>query len=141
MSKLGKDFFQDKEIIFVGYSSKTNPYCKDIFKGFSDHGIKVYPYNTKADASYDMKVYHKLEELPVIPKTAFVLVNKNNAAKAVKDLMEKGVKRILFRSKSYVDDATIAECNKAGIETAFGCPMMIYGTGFHKVHGFFAGVK
>ncbi len=141
MAKLSKDFIQDKEVLFVGYSSRNNAYSKDIFKAFSDHGIKVYPYNTRTDGNYDIKVYHKLEELPSLPKTAFVLLNKDNTGKAVKNLIDHGIKKILFRSKSYVDEATLAECNKSGIETAFGCPMMIYGTGFHKFHAFFAGVK
>jgi acyl-CoA synthetase (NDP forming) len=141
MSKFNKDFIQDKEVLFVGYSSKNNAYSKEIFTAFSDHGIKVYPYNTRTDGNFDMKVYHKLEELPSMPKTAFVLLNKDNTSNAVKELVNHGIKRILFRSKSGVDEATLAECQKAGVETAFGCPMMVYGTGFHKFHAFFAGVK
>lgn len=141
MVKLSHDFIQEKEVLFVGYSSRNNAYSKEIFNAFSDHGIKVYPYNTKSDGNFDIKVFHKLEELPSTPKTAFVLLNKNNTAKAVKDLANQGIKKILFRSKSNVDEAALAECNKAGIETAYGCPLMVYGTGFHKFHAFLAGVK
>lgn len=141
MNKLSKDFFKDKEVLFVGYSSRNNAYSKEIYNAFANNQIKVYPYNTKENASYDIKVYQKLAELPKIPNTAFILLNQENTVKAVKDLLGKGVKKILFRSEKAVDKATLAECEKAGIETAFGCPLMIYGKGMHKIHAFFAGVK
>jgi predicted CoA-binding protein len=140
MVKLYKGFFKDNDVLFVGYSSRNSGYSKEIYKAFTDNRIKVYPVNTKENASYDVKVYKNLSELPVIPKSAFILLNNDNAAKAAKELLGKGVKRILFRSKS-VDPAIIAECEKAGIETAYGCPMMVYGTGLHKFHAFIAGVK
>lgn len=138
MSKLYKNFFKDKDILFVGYSSRNNAYCKEIYQTFMNNQMRVYPYNTKENATYDVKVYHKLEELPSIPKSAFVLLSKSNAAVAVKELINKGVKRILFR---VADPVTLAECEKAGVEAVVGCPMMIYGTGLHKFHAFFAGVK
>lgn len=138
MAKLYKGFFKDSEILFVGYSSRNAAYSKDIYQAFTNNQMKVYPYNTKENASYDIKVYKSLAELPVMPKSAFVLLNKKNAASEVKELINKGVKRILFRS---ADPATIAECEKAGVETAIGCPMMIYGTGLHKFHALLAGVK
>jgi acyl-CoA synthetase (NDP forming) len=138
MAKLYKDFFKDKEILFVGYSSRDNAYSKEIYKAFVNNQKKVYPYNKKENATYDVKVYQKLEELPVMPKCAFVLLNKSNAAKEVKELIDKGVKRILFR---VADPETLAVCANAGVEAAVGCPLMVYGTGLHKFHAFFAGVK
>ncbi|MBP1755661.1 MAG: hypothetical protein H6Q59_2059 [Firmicutes bacterium] len=138
MSKLYKNFFKDKDILFVGYSSRNNAYCKEIYQTFMNNQMRVYPYNTKENATFDVKVYQKLEELPSIPKSAFVLLSKSNAAVAVKELIDKGVKRILFR---VADPVTLAECEKAGVEAVVGCPMMIYGTGLHKFHAFFAGVK
>lgn len=141
MVKLYKDFFKDKDVLFVGYSSRNSGYSKSIYKAFTDNQIKVYPLNTKENASYDVKVYKSLAELPSMPKSAFILLNKDNTTKAVKELLGKDVKRILFRSQTAVDPTIIAECEKAGIETAYGCPMMIYGKGMHKFHAFIAGVK
>ncbi len=141
MNKVSKDFLKDGKVLFVGYSSRNSGYSKSIYQAFVNNQMKVYPYNTKENASYDVKVYNKLAELPVMPKDAFILLNKENTTKAVKELIGKGVKRILFHSAKSVDPATLAECEKAGIETAAGCPMMVYGTGFHKFHGLLAGVK
>lgn len=140
MVKLYKDFFKDNDVLFVGYSSRNSGYSKLIYKAFTDNRIKVYPLNTKDHAAYDVKVYKSLEELPMIPKSVFILLSNEHTKTAVKDLLGKGVERILFRQKT-VDPAIIAECEKEGIETAYGCPMMIYGTGLHKLHAVFAGVK
>ncbi len=73
MVKLSRSFFTDKDVLFVGYSSRNNAYSKEIFKAFTDNHMKVYPYNTKENATYDTKVYKSLEELPSVPKTAFIL--------------------------------------------------------------------
>lgn len=141
MVKLYKGFFKDNDVLFVGYSSRNSGYSKSIYKALTDNRLKVYPYNIKENASYDVKVYKNLSELPVMPKSAFILLNKDHTAKAVKELLGKGVKRILFQNKNMVDSTVVAECEKAGIETAYGCPLMIYGTGLHKFHAFVAGVK
>ena len=141
MVKVSKDFFKDGEVLFVGYSSRNNGYSKSIYQAFTNNQMKVYPYNTKENASFDIKVYKKLADLPTVPKNAFILLNKENTAKAVNELIGKGIKRILFHSAKNVDAATLEKCEKAGIETAAGCPMMVYGTGIHKLHAFFAGVK
>ena len=141
MVKLNHEFFTDDSILFVGYSSRNIGYSKGLVQAFTNNKIKVYPYNKKENATFDIKVYKKLEELPVMPKTVFILLNKDNTTKVVKELLGKGVKKILFYSKNAVEPTTLEECEKAGIETAYGCPMMIYGTGLHKFHAFLAGVK
>ena len=141
MVKLGKDFFTDGEVLFVGYSSRNKAYSNSVLQAFTNNRIKVFPYNTKEGASFDIKVYKKFEELPVMPKAAYVLLNKENTTKVVKQLIDNGFKKILFYNKGTVDQVTLDACDQAGIVTAIGCPMMIFGTGLHKLHAFFAGVK
>ncbi|HWT26667.1 MAG TPA: CoA-binding protein, partial [Mobilitalea sp.] len=110
MVKLNKDFFKDGEVLFVGYSSRNSAYSKGVYQAFANHNIKVYPYNTKENATYDVKVYKSLSELPKMPKAAFILLNKENTAKAVKQLLGKGVNRILFYSAKNVEPAILKEC-------------------------------
>lgn len=141
MIKFNRDFFTGKEILFIGYSSRNNAFSKSIYQAFMNNGIKVYPVNNKANASFDIKVYRNLGELPTVPSCAFVLANKNNAKTIVNELSGKGVKRVLFQNSKYVDHDIFDICNKNGIETAVGCPMMIFGNGMHRVHAFLAGVK
>ncbi len=141
MNRLTGEFLKEQEILFVGYSSRNKAYSNLVYQAFMNHGFQVYPYNTKENAFYDIKVYRKLEELPHMPKSAFILLNKENTANAVRMLSERGVKRILFYSGRIVDEATEKLCEKYEIEMATGCPMMLYGKGLHKFHGLLAGVR
>lgn len=141
MVQFSKEFFTDSEVLFVGYSSRNKAYSNSVFQAFTDQNISVYPYNTKDSADFDIKVYRKLDELPVIPKAAFILLNKTNTTRAARQLIENGVSRILFYSKNTVEPAVLEECDKAGVVSAIGCPLMIYGTGIHKLHAFFSSVK
>lgn len=141
MPKLNKDFFIGNEVLFVGYSSKNQTFSKSIYGAFADNGIKVYPYSTRTDGKYDVKVYHNLDEIEKIPATAFVLLNREHARDAVQMLSKKGVKRILFQGKKVVDLETLAACKDLGIEAVVACPMMIFGKGLHRLHAFFAGVR
>ncbi len=141
MNKVYRDFFNDKEVLFVGYSSRNKGFCNGIHEAFSKHGIKVYPLNTKKSGNHDVKVYGGYEELPNVPKTAYILLNKGNTNKAVQELLKQDVKRILVHNKSHIDASVLSQCETKGIEVTAGCPMMLFGGGIHKVHGFFAGVN
>ncbi len=141
MKNLSKDFFTEKEVIFMGYSSRTPQFSNMIYKAFSDAGIKVYPVNPKKDGKYDVKVYSDINELPRTPKIAYVLLNSENAKKAVENLKGSGVKKILFHRGKTADQQLLDDCAAAGIETAVACPMMLFGSGLHKLHALFAGVK
>jgi len=141
MGKLKDEFLTDKEIIFMGYSSRNPQFSGSIYKAMTNAGYKVYPVNTKQGGKYDIKVYGSLSELPKIPSTAYVLMSNKNAGEAVKQLKDSGVKKILFHIGKTADKALLDECAAAGIETAVACPMMIFGSGLHKFHAFFAGVK
>jgi predicted CoA-binding protein len=141
MEKINKDFFKSNEILFVGYSSKNKAFCSGIMNAFAKNGFKVYPMNTKTKDGFDVKVYKDFAELPKVPDTAFVLLKTDNAREVLKPLKENGVKRILFQNGKIADQAILEQCEQMGIETAVGCPMMLFGSGMHRVHGFFAGVK
>ena len=141
MSKLNRDFFADNEVLFMGYSSRRQAFSNSIYKAFTDAGIKVFPFNPKKNAKYDVKVYSDLKELQKVPSTAYILLNGENAKKAVKQIRESGVKRILFKPGKTADREILDECAASGIDTVVACPMMLFGSGIHRLHGFFAGVK
>jgi acyl-CoA synthetase (NDP forming) len=144
MAKISKNFFTNGEVLFVGYSgenSKNSAFGKQVYQAFMRGGIKVYPLNNKKTGRYDIKVYHDLSEIPKLPKCAYVLLNKDNSRQIIKPLAANGIKRILFQNKKNVTPDMLAECEKMGIETAVACPMMIFGSGIHMIHGFFAGVR
>ncbi|NLK88155.1 MAG: CoA-binding protein [Clostridiaceae bacterium] len=141
MKNLSKEFFTEKEVIFMGYSSRTPQFSNMIYKAFTDAGIKVYPINPRKDGKFDVNVYSNISELPKTPKIAYILLNNENARKAVEQLMGTGVEKILFHRGKTADQQLLNDCAAAGIETAVACPLMLFGSGLHKLHAFFAGVK
>lgn len=141
MEKISKDFFKGNEILFVGYSGRNKAFCNSIMNAFVKNGFKVYPMNTRTKEGFDVKVYQSFEELPKVPETAYVLLKGVNAIKVIKPLKENGVKRILFQNEKIAEKAVVEQCKELGIETAAGCPMMLFGSGLHRVHGFFSGIK
>lgn len=141
MTKLSKEFFIGNEVLFVGYSAKNQGFSKMVYQAFSNNGIKVYPVNNRENGSYDVKVYKGLEDLPRVPKTAYILLNKDNTRKVIRKLADMGVQKILFQSGRNADQSILEECGKMGLETTVACPMMKFGSGIHKVHAFFAGVR
>lgn len=141
MRNLKNEFFTEKDILFIGYSSRAPQFSNMIYKAFTDAGIKVYPINPKSSSNYTIKVYHDISELPKVPSTAYILLNNNNAKSVVKQLKDCGVKKILFHRGRTADQSLLDECKQAGIETAVACPMMMFGSGIHRLHGLLAGVK
>ncbi len=141
MKKLNKEFFEGNEVIFMGYSSKQPQFSKMIYQAFADNGIKVYPVNSKEGATYDVKVYKKMDELPSVPKTAFILMKKEHAQKVLNELAQKGVRKVLFQNGSVADQEILDQCKGLGMEALVACPMMGLGKGIHRIHAFFAGVK
>jgi acyl-CoA synthetase (NDP forming) len=141
MEKLNKAFFDCKEILFIGYSGKYESFCNTVFQTLTNRGIKVYPLNSRSEANFNIKVYRSFNELPKTPSFAYVLTNQANSRKLLPQLKELGIKKALFQSKKNVDQATLDLCRENGIEAAIGCPMMLFGSGIHKIHAFFTGVK
>lgn len=141
MEKISKDFLKGNEILFVGYSSKNKAFCGTVMNAMVKNGFKVYPMNSRTKDGFDVKIYQSFSELPKIPDTAYMLLKSDNARNMIKPLKENGVKRILFQNAKVADQDTLNLCKDMGIETAVGCPMMLFGSGLHRIHGFFAGVK
>ena len=141
MDNFSKDFYEGNEVLFVGYSGKNQGFSKMIYQAFTDNGIKVYPMNSKDGATYDVKVYKNFEELPQKPKTAFLLLNKENTRKVIQGLADNGIKKIQFQTKGNVDNAILEQCKNLGIKTIVACPMARFGKGLHRFHGYLAGVR
>lgn len=141
MKKVSKGFFADNEVLFVGYSSRDERFCSDAMQAMMNAGIKVVPFNKKSGGSDQVKVFSSFESLSQVPRCAYVLLNPENARKSVKELYEHGVRKVLFHSKRTATPEVLQECDKLGMEAAVGCPMMLFGSGIHRFHGFLAGIK
>lgn len=143
MTKITKDFFNLQEILFIGYSGKpkNKAFCDGIYQALTKRGIKVYPLNPNPNATFNIKVYRNFKELPKVPSVAYVYTGKDNTRKLIKQLKEQGIRKVLFQNERTFDQEILNECQQLGIEAVVGCPMLVLGSGFHKIHAFFSGVK
>ncbi len=140
--KLDKEFFEGGEVLFIGYSSSNPGFSRMIYKAFTNAGLKVFPINTRQGGrGFDIKVYKSLDELPHIPKSAYVLISGKKTKDTVEQLKDKGIKRVLFHNSRLATPEALDICAKAGIETAVACPMMVFGSGLHKLHARIKGVN
>lgn len=140
MAKLTKEFFIDNEVLILGYPLKDDSSMKMILSAFVRNNIKVYAVNSNATGDLDIKIYNSIDELPKVPKCAYIYLAKDEITPWISRIKEKGVQRVLFHSKKDVEPTDVEACKKAGLETAIACPMMLLGKGIHKFHKFLAGV-
>ncbi len=133
-------FLSGDEILFVGYSRRNAAFSAEVMKAFVKAGKKVYPVNPKGGPA-GVEVYPSLEAVPARPALAYVVTSSANSARAIDALAARGVRRILFQSRRSADAALLERCAKLGIETAVACPLMAFGGGFHRFHGFLSGVR
>ena len=140
MNKIDKNFIIDNQILFLGVAKKYKMFCNTAYKAFVKNGIKVFPVKID-DAAYDFDAFNSIDDIPVLPKTAYSILDTPDNKKIVKELKNKGVAKILFNSKNIIDEELISLCKNLGLEVAVSCPLMLYGRGFHRFHGFLSGVK
>lgn len=140
MKKINKEFLNCKELLIVGYPAAEDVFMKGLLEACLNSGIKVFPL-AFAEGSYNVKVYKALAELPKVPACAYIYLEKEHIQPVIRQLAESGVKRVLFHWKKDFDQGIIDECEKAGLEAAVGCPMMVLGKGYHKFHALLAGVR
>ncbi len=132
-----KDIFTGNKVLLVGYSKDSSSFSRHVYRGLADSGIKVYPYNPNK-SEYDVKVYNDYNEIKDIPEVAVVLLNKENLSSAIDDLLGSGIKRLIINNKNSASEEVIQKCKDKAIELNILCPLLIVGTGFHKIHKFFA---
>lgn len=142
MKILKTGFFANDEVLFIGLSSNPRSFSRSVYRDFLKSGINVFPVNNKRFGLEGNEVYTSVKEIPKMPSTAYILLNKRNTKIAFDDIKNSGVKKILFHSRSIVDAQTLNECKDMGIEAVVACPkMMISKAPIHKLHGFVAGVR
>ncbi|MCL1791674.1 MAG: CoA-binding protein [Peptococcaceae bacterium] len=140
MEKINKDFFGG-EVLICGCSDIDRVYYKNLYKAFTDNGVKVFAMPTAPESSLGFETFKSFDELPKVPSSAYVLSHKKNTPGLIEELDNLGVKKIVFYGKVCADQEALDLCDKKGIQTRMGCPMMLFGGGVHRLHAFLAGVK
>ena len=140
MVKFTKDFFKDKEILFLGVSQRYKMYCDMAYNDLTKKNVNVIPVGD-TDTGLSFNVFKDIESIPKMPKTAYTIMDTEDNKKILGKLKEKGVERILFHSKNIYDEELLKTCESSGFEVSVACPLMAYGGGFHRFHGFLKGIK
>lgn len=135
-----RSFFEAEEVLFVGYSKKNEAFCKGVADAFEKRGAAVYPVNPDP-SKFARTVYADPSAVPARPKFAYVLTGKRRNVELVEALASLGVERVAFQSSMSADKELLARCAELGIKAVVACPMMALGGGFHRFHGFLAGVR
>lgn len=138
--KIPRSYFETNEVLFVGYSKKTESFCKMVADAFEKRGAKVYPVNPDP-SRFDLTVYPDIASVPGTPSFAYVLTASRHNVDVVKALVQRGIKKVAFQSKMSADATTLEHCARLGLEAVVACPMMALGGGFHRFHGWLAGVR
>ncbi len=133
--------FLDNELLFVGFNEKERWFCMQVYKNLTAKGITVYPVTGESGEKFEIPVFASLDEAPKTPRCAYVITDKDITARMIEPLHARGIRKILFNSKNVADDAIMKKCESLGMEAAISCPLMAYGRGIHRFHGFLAGVK
>ncbi len=140
MEKLSKDFFEG-EVAVCGCTKADNAYYKRLYENFTKNGVEVFGMPTDPESPLDFTTYASLEEMPHVPKCAYLLCPKTDIPAWLDKLQAAGVKKVLFYNKTYGDAETIADCEKRGMEARVGCPLMLYASGPCYLHAAFSGVS
>ncbi len=137
-----RTFFPKKEVVFIGLSSDPRSFSRKVYQDFTNAGFKVYAVNKRKFREPDLEVYSSVNQIPEVPECAYILLSKEKTRKAVEDLKGTGIKKLILQSSKTVDQETLDECIKMGLETVVACPRMFLSKGLmHRLHGFFAGIK
>lgn len=139
--KFSKDFFSPGPLAFVGYSSKSPAYSAEIKETLERAGFTVHPVNKNPSSMLELPLHRCLDVLPPETRQALVLLAGDRALAAVEDLGKLGYRKVLFRSRGLAGKAALERAAALGMEVAVGCPLMVYGKGLHRFHGFLAGVR
>lgn len=131
MVKLNKEFFFENEILFWDQSKNGAicPFSKNVSKTFSRLGVKVLTLKTSGS-----ETKAGLKSLDRVPSSAYVLFDREDEQNIISQLIQSGVKCILFHPLLAPSKTVINNCKENGIETVIGCPMMVLGKGLCKVH-------
>lgn len=136
-----KALFKGGKVIFAGFSKRNEAYSMSIYDALSGAGLEVYPYNPRKGETFSVKVFDSLDGIPGKPNAAIIAVKADHALSLVDSLHGRGIKNILFVSRTAASPAVLQKCDSLGLTAAVACPLMLYGKGFHRFHGWLAGIK
>jgi uncharacterized protein len=94
-------FHSDKNIAFVGLSSKGKQFSNSLFSDMKKNGYNLFPVNPKMEEFDGTKVFNSIDNIPSDIVNALVLTPKSETKKVVDELIEKGIKNIWIQQGAH----------------------------------------
>lgn len=114
--------YQQQVIAVVGVSQDASKYGYKIFTALRDFGMKVYGINPKGGQVNGQVIYAAMDQLPVPPEVAVLVIPPVALDAAVAQCIACGVKEIWFQPGAR-SEAAFQKAQAAGIKAVNGCFM------------------
>jgi len=118
--------FLDKKNVFAVVGASRNPkkYGHQVYKDLRNAGYRVYPVNPNANEVLGDKCYPSLEDLPINPDVADLVVPPKVTEQVVKTCKRLGIKKVWMQPGSESETA-ISFCRENGIDVVHGVCVMV----------------
>ena len=133
------EFLNDvRSIAVIGVSEQKMKFGASACRELKKLGYEVYPLHPSLKTFDGAPCYAALSDLPTTPDCAFVSIRPEHATNSVKQIADRGIKKVWFQQgKNFSEAVTLAD--QLGLQNVHGrCIMMYAGPvkGIHKVHRF-----
>ena len=129
------NFLEPKKMAMAGVSRNTKKFGYAVFKELKDQGYQVFPVNPNADSIEGEKCYHQVSELPEEVDRLFIITPKEETYNAVKQAIDKGIKKIWIQQMAHTDEAVkLAKENQIELIQKECMFMFANPKGIHKFH-------
>ncbi len=118
--------FLDKKNVFAVVGASRNPkkYGHQVYKDLRNAGYRVYPVNPNTNEILGDKCYPSLEDLPVKPDVADLVVPPKVTEQVAKNCQRLGIKKVWMQPGSESETA-INFCKENEIDVGHGVCVMV----------------
>jgi predicted CoA-binding protein len=131
-----EQFLASPSIAVIGVSRDPKKFGYTAFKELKEKGMNVIPVNPFAKDILGIKAFPDINSLPSEVKSVIIMTKKEQAAKVVKEAIEKGIAQVWLQQMSDTPEA-IMELKRTNINfITKECILMHYKpNSIHKFHG------
>lgn len=138
MRKLDKNFIGNK-LLVCGVTPKDKYHAKILDEDYTKSGTDLFFVYTTPNIGF--KTYDSFADLPELPDCAYILSDREQTAAILPQVIDQGIKKILFFGQECFDEKDLALCEANGVDARFGCPLIFSKVIFCRIHAFFGGFR
>lgn len=140
MKKLDKAFIGNK-LLVCGVTPKDKNHVRILYEDFTKLGIDLFFMYTTLKSNIGLKTYDNFADLPELPDCAYIMSDREQTATILRQVIDQGIKKILFFGPECFDEEGLALCEANGVDARFGCPLIFCEVIFCRIHAFFGGFR